>query len=161
MNIRKGFLRLTFIVSILVGIATMFLNGLFPRHSITVEIPKYLQIKGESKKIDYLESSTDFRQLPKIVQLNIKNQFIGAIEEIERIPEIRKDDEFRNKTLEMKITFMPGRRELGLLAFIGFVSVWLLYAFIRWVVIGFIIDGFRCKGFSQNHSQIDNKPKLD
>ena len=28
---------------------------------------------------------------------------------------------------------------------IGFASVWLLYAFIRWIIIGFIVRGFKSK----------------
>jgi len=43
----------------------------------------------------------------------------------------------------------PDWRELSFLVFIGFIigfaPVWLIYAFIRWVVIAFIIGGFRSK----------------
>ncbi len=42
-----------------------------------------------------------------------------------------------------------GRPELLLVlgsASIGFLAVWGLYAFVRWVIIGYVIAGFRGKG---------------
>ena len=183
MNIQKGLLRLTLVISIFVGIMTAFLNELFfPRHSVTIEIPKHWQMelteerrqeldgivermlrknesdqniqavvddfkskygtlpskeKGSLKTIDYLLNNSEFKRLSKIEQSNIKRQFM------ESIPEIENVKEFGKHLLRIDYTFKPGWRELSLLAFAGFTSPWLIYLFIRWVIIAFVIGGFR------------------
>lgn len=41
------------------------------------------------------------------------------------------------------VIIQPGWIESSLLGFVGFASIWLIYLFIRWVIVAFIIGGFR------------------
>ncbi len=147
MNTKKGLFRLTLAISIFVGITAVFLNELFlPRHWITIEIPKFGSLpskeKGESKTIDYLIDNPEFKKLSKTEQSNLKRQFM------ESIPEIETLSEFGENLLRIEYTFKPSWRELGPLAFFAFVSPWLIYLFVRWVIVAFIIGGFRHKANS-------------
>jgi len=190
MNTKKGLFRLTLVISIFVGIITVFLNELFlPRHSITIETPKHWQMelteerkqqldgiveqmrrnnasdqevqlivddfkskygslppkgKGRLKLIDYLVNNSEFKRLSKIEQSNIKRQFEQSIPKIE---DKLKKDEFGKYISGITYIFHPGWRELSLLAFIGFASPWLIYLFIRWVIFGFIVSGFKGKSY--------------
>ncbi|HUL37924.1 MAG TPA: hypothetical protein VLW47_09565 [Thermodesulfobacteriota bacterium] len=144
MSIRKGFFRLTLVVSIIVGIMAPCLNKLLlPRSSITVEFPEdwkseYLQGKPKSI-VDLLVKNSEFQKLSKMQQLNIKRQFEKDIRKIEYV---LKGGYGKNLS-SIRYTFHPRWRELSLLAFIGFASPWLIYLFIRWVIVAFIFRGFR------------------
>jgi hypothetical protein len=95
--------------------------------------------KGRLKTIDYLVNNSEFKRLSKIEQSNIKRQFM------ENIPEIESLKEFGKHLLRIEYTFKPGWRELGLLTLVGFASSWVVYLFIRWVIGGFIVSGFKGK----------------
>lgn len=52
----------------------------------------------------------------------------------------------REKNLSsVTYVFCAGWRELTLLGFGGFAFVWLIYLFVRWIIIGFIVSGFKGK----------------
>lgn len=127
MNIQKGFFRLTLILSILIAIVASFSH-------------KWIF----KKTCEYLPYSWKDRQID------------GAL--IEAIRHARESSlpmsEVREYRLKEKTYFFSDRlmnhilfwwRELSLSAFVGFASPWFLYLFIRWVVIAFIIGGFKGK----------------
>ena len=43
----------------------------------------------------------------------------------------------------MDINFFYCLKFAGLWFIIGFASVWAIYAFVRWIIIGFIVRGFK------------------
>jgi len=175
MNTRKGFFRLTLILSVLCGILTLyFSDDIAPGFrskdiKITVPLPgdwgdKTLQQKLNSidelltRPSDTEKSGTpeeaqaslrramgrfDYSCLTSKEQQNVKRRLRGQIiSDEKRLP---KDRERRN----YYVSSGPDCRELSFLVFIGFIigftPVWLIYAFTKWVVIAFIVGGFKGK----------------
>jgi hypothetical protein len=180
MNLRKGFLRLTLILSVLFGILTLiFLNDIFNDSSllngsrnikITIPLPSDWENKTLPQKMNSIDelliflpsdgekSGTlkeswdslrramgrdDYSLLTSKEKQNIKRRLRDQIISDEKRPP--KDRERRN----YYVSSGPDWRELSFLIFIrfaiGFVSSWLIYAFIRWVVFYFVVGGFKAK----------------
>lgn len=157
MNIRKGFFRFTLVLSILIGIIIPLCNEwIFDKREVFVELPKGLEnrpIQEQLNGIDKLflhpppftvlnerEGNISVFRLPKIEQWNIKRQFKRKI-----ISEASEKISKEWLTIADTFSFKVGWRELSLLAFVGFASTWLVYLFIRWVIIAFIIGAFKSK----------------
>ena len=84
-------------------------------------------------------------------QQNVKRRLRDQIiSDEKRLP---KDRERRN----YYVSSGPDWREISFLIFakfgIGFVSAWLIYAFIRWVIIAFIVGGFKGKSPKGSETQ--------
>jgi len=175
MNIRKGFFRITLVLSILCGILTLYFSehftpGLRSKDiKITVSLPsdwgnKTLQDKLNSidellipgKKnekrekpwtveelIDKVRGELAYSRLTSREQQNVKRRLREQIISDEnKLPE---DKEKRN----YYVSSGPDWKEITFLLFItfiiGFASVWLIYAFTRWIIIAFIVGGFKGK----------------
>lgn len=188
MNIRKGFFRITLVLSVLCGILTLIYSDDifgdailgFGRRSrdITIMIPlpndwESKPLKQKLNSIDELlifkkkdekrkESSSveealegfrkamslnDYSKLTPREQQNVKRRLREQI--IFDDKKTPKDKERRN----YYVSSGPDWRELGFLVFfgftIGFVPVWLIYAFTKWAVLGFIAGGFKGKSLEE------------
>ncbi|OGP74372.1 MAG: hypothetical protein A2V86_15580 [Deltaproteobacteria bacterium RBG_16_49_23] len=161
MNIRKGFFRLTLVVSIILGILTPFCQEwYFKSYKVTIYFPDNwgkVSLQEKLNSIDVLLSNkADYFLLPRIEQSNIRRQLKERIISDAKLPPnkpqgeivdpaVKKLSDLINETREGSFSFKPGWRELSLLVFIGFISPWLIYLFIRWVIVAFIIGGFKTK----------------
>lgn len=203
MNKRKGFFRLTLVVSFLCGILAPYFSDNILKSDIfrstgdrTIEIPlpsdwknKTLQEKLDlidkldTKLRDWSEATkksvstdvfgdneisfkviggilfrpADYYKLSPREKRDVKKQLRERIISDDR--KMPKEDydpaglyslKETEKGLSYDVYFNPDwikRSLLTLIVFgIGFALVWLIYGFIRWVVIGFIIKGFKYKG---------------
>lgn len=162
MNIRKGFFRLTLVLSILIGIITPLCHEwIFDEKSVfNILFPddwgnRSLQekLKGTGLIVD-----TEYLLLPNFKRLNIERQLKERIISDEKSrptkSQEKKGDIFDRIAPNgwgflpdkgYSFSFKPGWGELSLLAFIGFASPWFIYLFIRWVIVGFIVGGFKGK----------------
>jgi hypothetical protein len=146
MNIQKDLLRLTLVISIMAAVLTLLSNEIFlPRNSVKVEITEMWRNKSFQEKLkgvdDLLENNREFHNLSKIEQLNIKRRIKESVPSVEE--ELKSE---REKNLSsVTYVFCAGWRELTLLGFGGFAFVWLIYLFVRWIIIGFIVSGFKGK----------------
>jgi len=160
MNIKKGFLRLTLVVSIILGILTpLCQNWIFDKREVTVRVPEDWEKKSIQERLNSIDElfllnnhivwddgteTISVLSLPKMEQWNIKRQFKEKIISEAKDPKIKKGEK-PMKIFAYSFSFKVGWRELGLLGFVGFASVWIIYAFIRWVIFYFIIGGFKTK----------------
>ena len=170
MNKRKGFFRLTLVLSILIGIATPSChNWIFEKSEVNGAFPDDWSKRSLQEKINSIDRvlsiNNSFLLLPKIEQLNIRRQLKEQIisdakiqEEWEKATPVegRKrivdplDVETSKHPIDLLsgryfISFKPGWKELTFLAIVGFASPWLIYLFIRWVIVAFVIGGFKDK----------------
>lgn len=167
MNIRKGFFRLTLVLSIFIGIIAPFSHEwVFDEKSVVnIYFPDdwWNRSRQEKLKGTGLVFDTEFLLLPKFKQLNIARQLKMKIISDEKLrpnkPQEKIVDPLEKKIIDpFDLRFLPdkgysfsfkaGWRELSLLAFIGFASPWLIYLFIRWAIVGFIVGGFKDKSKS-------------
>ncbi len=125
MNIRKGFFRLTLVLSILVGIVSSF-----------------WVLEDTIKNEDGIVQ----RCLPYGLQIRISNE--GTERTVERI--MKKQYLYDSALLPSKTheSFGPDYilfwwRHLAALSIPGFVAVWFIYELIRWVIVPFIVRGFQ------------------
>jgi hypothetical protein len=129
MNLRKGFFRLTLVLSILIGIVSSF--GVL-EHTIENEhgvvrrcLPYGLQIRVDNEwKARAMESYGEKVAYPW--------EFV----------EVRK---LHSKTHD---SFGPDYilfwwRHLAVLSLPGFIAVWFFYGVIGWIIIPFIVRGFK------------------
>jgi len=88
-------------------------------------------------------SLADYSKLTSNEQQNVKMRLRYEIVSDEK--KLPKNRERRN----YYVSSGPDWKELSLLLFIsfiiGFAPVWLIYAFTRWVIIAFIVGGFKVK----------------
>jgi hypothetical protein len=128
MNIRKGFFRLTLILSILVGIISSFW---VLEHTIENEY-------GIVKKC-----------LPYGLQISVDNEWKART--TERLAEKVYPYDFKllhHFFSETHKSFGPDYilfwwRHLAIFSLPGFVAVWFIYNLARWVIIPFIVRGFQ------------------
>jgi hypothetical protein len=128
MNLRKGFLRLTLVLSILVGIMSSF-----PVLEHTIE-----NEHGIVRKC-----------LPYELQIRIRNeQKDRAMEGYGRkIAYPWEFEEVRKLALKTHKSFGPDYilywwRHLAVLTLPGFFTVWFIYGLTGWIIIPFIVRGF-------------------
>ena len=139
MNLKKGFFRLTLVLSILVGMVSSFW---VLEHAIENE-------HGIVKKC-----------LPYGLQISVNNELEART--TERLVKKVSPDEFellRRLLSDTHESFGPDYilfwwRHLGVLSLPGFVTVWLIYGLTRWVVIPFVVKGFQ--GSSEKGVKLDN-----
>ena len=133
---QKGLFRFTLVVSIMAAIITLLSNEKFlPRNSVKVEITEMWRNKSIQEKLegidDLLENNREFHNLSKIEQLNIKRRIKESVPSLEEELKSERGTNLRSVTY----AFCPGWRELTLLGFGGFASVWLIYFFVRKIII--------------------------
>ena len=179
MNIRKGFFRITLVLSILCGILTLYFSenitsGIRSSRNIGIRIflPSDWESKTLQEKLNSIDellilekknekrkesvsmeeawealgrslSLADYSKLTSNEQQNVKMRLRYEIVSDEK--KLPKNRERRN----YYVSSGPDWKELSLLLFIsfiiGFAPVWLIYAFTRWVIIAFIVGGFKVK----------------
>ena len=135
MNLKKGFFRLTLVLSILIGIISSF-----PMLEYTIEN----------------EHGIVQRCLPYGLQIRISNE--GTQRTVESI--MKKKYPYDSALLPSKSheSFGPDYvlywwRHLAVLSLPGFVTVWFIYGLTGWVIIPFIVRGFQ--GSSPKGGQLD------
>jgi hypothetical protein len=178
MNIRKGFFRLTLVLSILCGILTLifwediFVGSRSRDIQIRIRLPNDWENKTLQEKLNsidevlILEKKDEKRKEPdtleeawealrqKVLSLDYSNLISREQQNVKRRlrEQIISDEKKLPKDRERRYYYVssgPDWRELSFLIFIGFIigfaPVWLIYAFTRWVIITFIIGGFKIK----------------
>lgn len=153
MNLRKGFFRLTLVLSIIAGIIPPLCHEWFLGKSekIEVALPQSLESKSLNEKLDWIDDflshKAAFFLLSKAKQINMKRQLKEQI-----INEEKKKDEW-SKYRVYVVSSNGGWVELGFLAIVGFAFTWLVYFFIRWVIWAFIVEGFKNKATSKGGNE--------
>jgi len=141
MNIQRGVFRLTIILSILIGILFMIYNKyLLTPAVVNVDLPQNWHTKSQQNKLDnvddLLKTNPISLNLSKIQRLNIRSQ-------LRNILKTQITDEWDKYLVSYQIEFRVGWKELIFLGLTGFISVWIIYAFIRIIIFHFIVGGFK------------------
>jgi hypothetical protein len=131
-NIRKGFFGLTLILSILLGtIPPLCHKWYFEESQVDINLPenwKEMPYQAKWNNLDgLLSKNATFPLISKIKQLSIRRQFKKMV--------VGKQDEVLREGFgySFGFRFYVGWKELGLLGLVGFVSVWIMYGFVRGV----------------------------
>ena len=126
MNIRKGFLKSTLVLSILVGALTSVCHErFFDKVDIDITLPENWQQMSAQEKLGrlggLLSKNAPFPLLSEIKQFKIRRQLKSMIVD-------KKDEVLRNGfNYRFGFRFRLGWEELSLLGLAGFASVWILY----------------------------------
>jgi hypothetical protein len=140
------------------------------KSEVNVDFPDDWKNRSLQERLNSIDglllNDAKFILLPKIEQLNIRRQLKDRItsdvespkptvEELlgpRPVEEPKKEadlsflpDQPKLRLIGYFFSFEAGWRELSLLAFVGFASPWLINLFIRWVIIAFIVGGFKDK----------------
>src|SRR3989304_2241259 len=131
---RKGFFKLTLVLSILVGAITFVCHErFFDRSDIDVTLPEYWKRISTQEKLDSLDKllskDAPFSLLSEIKQFKIRRQLKKMI--------VDKEDEVLSDGFHYSFGFRYylGWEELSLLGLAGFASVWVLYVTIRVIIL--------------------------
>jgi len=150
----KGFFRLALVLSLFFGILTPFCHKwIFDEKTVSeISFPSDWSPQEKIQKFKTmasgLEVNTEYLNLSRIEQSNIERQLREILISEAKNPPTEFDKKWAmEKKLRpfYSLSFKAGWIELASLAFIGFASPWIVYLFIRWVVVGFIVGGFRDK----------------
>lgn len=130
MNIRKVFLGLALVLSVLVGTITpLYHEWLFDKTEVDVTLPENWKRISVQEKLDSLDrllsKNATFFLISKIRQLNIKRQLTKMI--------IDKEDDILRGGCQYRFAFrfFVGWEQLVLLGLVGFASVWIIYGSVR------------------------------
>jgi len=189
MNKRKGFFRVTLVLSILIGIITPFwFERIVGQIVIHVKFPDDWADMSSQQKQNHIDSllsnNIRFSLLSETSQLKIREDlrkeystkvemllqdFRKKYPEYDDLDDLTLAEKLANKFPEysdlarkvgilneakrrklltpnpLDVFMQPGWKESSLLGFLGFASIWLIYLFIRWVIIAFVIGGFKDK----------------
>jgi len=148
MNIRKGFFRLTLVLSILVGIVSSFW---LLEHTIEYDA-SHAVIDDVGDRLEYKtshEAGIIKRCLPYGLYIGLTNEERARTVERWAKKQYFHDSEIlrqvHSKTHESLgpdyILFWW--RHLAILSLPGFVAVWFIYGLIRWIIVPFIVRGFQ------------------
>jgi hypothetical protein len=130
MNIRKGFLGFTLVLSVLVGIITpLYHERIFDKCEVDVALPENWKRISVQERLDSLDrllsKNAPFFLVSKIRQLNIRKQLTKMIID-------KEDDILRGgRQYRFAFRFFVGWEELALLGLVGFASVWVIYGSVR------------------------------
>ena len=134
MKMRKGFLEITLVLSILVGAITPICHErFFDKSEIDVNLPENWKRMSTQEKLDsfggLLSKDAPFFLLSEIKQLNIRRQLKKMI--------VDKEDELLRDGFNYSFgfRFYLGWEELSLLGLTGFASVWILYVAVRVIIL--------------------------
>jgi hypothetical protein len=134
MNIRRGFLKFTLVLSILVGAFTSICHErFFDKSDIDVTLPKNWQRMSTQEKLDrlggLLSKDAPFSLLSEIKQFKIRRQLKKMIVD-------KEDKGLRDGfNYSFGFRFYLGWEELSLLGLAGFASVWILYVAGRVIIL--------------------------
>jgi hypothetical protein len=130
MNIRRVFLGLTLVLSVLVGTITpLYHEWLFDKCEVDVTLPENWKRISVQEKLDSLDRllsrNATFPLVSKIRQLNIRRQLTKMI--------IDKEDDILRGGYQYRFAFrfFIGWEELVLLGLVGFASIWVIYGAVR------------------------------
>ena len=133
MNVRENLLKLSLILSILIGVMIpVFHERFFDPINVDVHLPENWRRMSTQEKLDcmggLLSADTPFPLLAKIRQWNIKKQFKKMI--------VDKRDEVLRDGFQYRFSFRYhlGREELSLLGLAGLALVWMMYLSVRAIV---------------------------
>ena len=160
MNLRKGCFRLTLVLSILVGIILPF--SMRERYPYTIYEVRREKGEGVEKltvtfewygedKPDLFNFNQMFHEAEKFKSTNTgekvdlrEKQKKGSII-IDPLGLLTDKEKLPTYTI-LKKTVNPIKwNKFFYKMAIGFTSIWLIYAFIRWVMVFFVIGGFKSK----------------
>jgi len=126
MNIQKGLLKFTLVLSVFVGAFTSIYHERFlDKSEIDVTLPENWQRMSTQEKLSglggLLSKGAPFSLLSEIKQFRVRRQLKKMI--------VDKEDEVLRDGFNYRIgfRFYLGWEELGLLGLAGFTSVWILY----------------------------------
>ncbi len=130
MNTRKGILRLTLVLSILVGtMAPLCQERILDKNEVDIDLPENWKRMSIQEKLNglngLLSKNAAFPLATKIKQLNIRRQLKKMI--VDKKDELLRD----GYGYRFGFRFCAGWEELGLLGLAGFVSVWMMYGLVR------------------------------
>jgi hypothetical protein len=130
MNIRKGLLRLTVVLSVLVGtMIPLCQEWFFAKSEVDIDLPqnwKRMSIQEKLNGLDgLLSKKATFPLVSEIKQLSIRRQLKKMI--------VGKQDEVLRDGFgySFGFRFYVGWEELSLLGLMGFGSVWMIYGLVR------------------------------
>lgn len=130
LNIRKSFWRVTWVLSLLVGIILpLSYEWHFDKREVEIDLPENWRRMSKPEKISTLEKGlskhTPFFLLAEIQQFNMRKQLIKMIGD-------KKDgivrDGFRYR---LRFRYGMGWKELALLGCYGFAAVWMIYGCVK------------------------------
>jgi hypothetical protein len=134
MNIEKGFLKFTLVLSVLVGAITPICHDrFFDESEIDGTLPENWKRISTQEKLDsvggLLSKDTPFSLLSEIKQFKIRKQLKKMI--------VAKEDEVLRDGFNYRFgfRFYLGWEELSLLGLAGFASVWILYVAVRVIIL--------------------------
>jgi hypothetical protein len=168
MNLRKGCFRLTLILSILIGIISslfMMERESYTRYKVKrtgggvkeLTVTFLADAETQFDNADFAEIFHKVEELKSkntggIIDLEEKQGRINdwqevPVEEWEKATPIDKVDRGKLPTYTiLKKTVSPIKwNNFFYKMAIGFTSIWVIYAFIRWVIVFFVIGGFKSK----------------
>jgi hypothetical protein len=129
---RKGFFGLTLILSILFGtILPLCHKWYFEESQVDINLPENWKEMSDQAKLNSLDGllskNATFPPISKIKQLSIRRQFKKMV--------VSKQDKVLRDGFgySFGFRFYVGWKELGLLGLVGFVSIWIMYGFVRGV----------------------------
>jgi hypothetical protein len=129
---RRGFLRFALVLSILAGATTLLCyEWVFNKGEIEITLPENWKRMSTEERLESLDGLLSKNEpvflLSKIKQLRIRSQLRKMI--------VGKEDEVLRDGAKYRFGFgyTVGWVESGLLALVGFASIWMIYASIRMV----------------------------
>jgi hypothetical protein len=160
MNIRKGFFRLTLVLSILVGIVSSFW---VLEHIIEYDASHaaYVYVGDRLEYETSHEAGIIERCLPYGLQIGLTNEEKArAAERLAKESHLRDSDVLELlRLLDCKTheSFGPDFilywwRHLAILSIPGFVAVWFIYGLTAWIIVPFVVRGFQ--GSSRKGGQL-------
>jgi hypothetical protein len=133
-GMRKGFVKFTLLLSVLVAALNFVCHERFFDHSdIDVTLPEYWKRISTQEKLDSLDGllskDAPFFLLSEIKQFKIRRQLKKMI--------VNKEDEVLRDGFHYSFGFRYylGWEELGLLGLAGFASIWVLYFAVRVIIL--------------------------
>jgi hypothetical protein len=134
MNLRKGFLKFTLVLSILVGAITFVCHERFlDKSDIDVTLPEYWKRISTQEKLDSLDKllskDASFSLLAGIKQFKIRRQLKKMI--VDGEDEVLRD----GFHYSFGFRYYLGWEEMSLLGLAGFASVWVVYVTVKVIIL--------------------------
>jgi hypothetical protein len=134
MNVKKGFLKFTLALSILVGATTLICHEqFFDENEVEVNLPENWKRMSTEERLNrlggLLSKDAPLPLLSEIKQLNIRRQLRRMI--VDKEDEVLRD----GFNYSFGFHFHLGWEELSLLGLAGFASIWMLYAAVRVILL--------------------------
>jgi hypothetical protein len=181
MSLKKGFFRLTLVLSISIGIVSSFVmiqREPYTRFKVKrtggakeLVVTLLLHEEREPDIFDFVDAFQKAEKMNKtIIEVNpfarivreqhgksdkldevareprtLREAIKGIAEKLEKEQKLKEQKASEDFTIVEKTVRPIKWNRFFLIMGIGFTSVWFIYAFIRWVIVCFVIGGFKSK----------------